>query len=299
MLDNIKSIYILKIIVGNINRKTCLKLFRYSKKFQNKLNIEKEEYKTFLQTIIELKMENNKDFLTYEDKFINYIGNKSNYHIYFDDNINEIQRNYTSKKDNVSKIKIFIDKNVKSFKGLFKDAETVTEINFIKFNRKNIINMRSMFSGCKKLNKLNLSIFNTENVTDMGYMFFSCKELKELNLSKFNTSNVKLMNNMFYACSSLEELNIDNFDTSNVTDMKFMFKDCSELKKLNISHFNTKNVINMNKMFKNCYSLRDLKVSNFRLDKLLYNDFMFSLCPKELKDKVRKQINLKEEAFYD
>ena len=74
--------------------------------------------------------------MTYEDKFINYIGNKSNYHIYFDDNINEIQRNYASKKDNVSKIKIFIDKNVKSFQGLFKDAESVTEINFIKFIEK-------------------------------------------------------------------------------------------------------------------------------------------------------------------
>ena len=55
----------------------------------------------------------------------------------------------------------------------------------------------------------------------------------------------------------------------------------------------------MNKMFKNCYSLRDLNISNFKLDKLLYCDFMFLLCPQKLKDKVRKQMNLREEAFYN
>ena len=123
------------------------------------------------------------------------------YHIYFNDNKEEIKRKYFNKNDNVSKIKIIIDYQVKSFGHLFFDCKCIGYICFKKFYRSNINNMEGMFDGCSSLKELNLSNFNTNNVTKMGGMFFGCSSLKELNLSNFNTNNVTLMYEMFYGCS--------------------------------------------------------------------------------------------------
>ena len=54
------------------------------------------------------------------DKFINI--NKENekyYHIYFDNNKEEIKRNYLNENEQIKLIKIIIDYQVKSFKKLF------------------------------------------------------------------------------------------------------------------------------------------------------------------------------------
>ena len=136
MLDGIKNNLILKIIIQNISQKICLKLFKYSKKFKNKLNIDKKEYKTYLQIEVELKLVDKEHYYNDEIKFINYIDGRSNYHIYLDNEKNEIQRNYITKEENVSKIKVIIDKNVKKLNGLFSCRDLISEINFIKFNRK-------------------------------------------------------------------------------------------------------------------------------------------------------------------
>ena len=112
--------------------------------------------------------------------------NESYYHIYFNGKKKEIKRNYYTKNDNIKKINIIMDKEIKSFKDLFFDCMCIEKINFIKFNRNDINNMNSMFSNCKYLKELNLNNFNTDNVTDMNYMFNNCKYLKELNLNNFN-----------------------------------------------------------------------------------------------------------------
>ena len=70
------------------------------------------------------------------------------YHIYLDDSKNEIKRNYITKKDKFSKIKIIIDYEIKSLIELFKDCPFIYSINFIKFNRRDITNINNMFSGC-------------------------------------------------------------------------------------------------------------------------------------------------------
>ena len=325
MLNGVKSDFILKKLKLYLNQIKYLKIFKYTKNFQQKLNIDINEYKTFLQIEIELKIYQDDPYLEGEgENFINYAGNKSNYHIYFENEEKESKRNYISKKDNISKIRIIIDRDIKSFKELF-SYSSAREINFIKFNRKDITNMNSMFKECSYLNKLYLSNFNTENVSDMRNMFSFCSELKELDLSKFNTSNVLYMNNMFECCAKLEHLDLKNFDTSKVlnmssmfsyceslryldlgnfntikvTDMSFMFEYCSSLKKIEIKNFNTENVINMRYMFKKCKLLMDLDISKFKLNNLLYIDFMFTGCSKELKNKIRSQIVLKEEAFYN
>ena len=56
------------------------------------------------------------------------------------------KRNYLN--ENVKKIKIIIDYQIKSFEGLFEDCECIEYINFKKFYRNNINNMKSMFCGC-------------------------------------------------------------------------------------------------------------------------------------------------------
>ena len=97
--------------------------------------------------------------------------NEIYYHIYFNDNKEEIKRNNLNENDNVSKIKIIIDYQVKSFKELFYRCYCIEYIYFKKFYRKNINNMEDMFLECSSLKELNLSNFNTNNVTNMEYMF--------------------------------------------------------------------------------------------------------------------------------
>ena len=86
-----------------------------------------------------------------------------------------------NEEDKVTKIKIIIDYQVKSF-SLFYKCECIESINFKKFYRDNITDMSWMFRGCSSLKELNLNNFNTNNVTDMSYMFYECRSLKELNL---------------------------------------------------------------------------------------------------------------------
>ena len=63
--------------------------------------------------------------------------------------------------EEVKKIKIIIDYQVKSFKELFGYCYCVGSIIFKKFYRNNITDMSYMFSGCTSLEELNLSNFNT------------------------------------------------------------------------------------------------------------------------------------------
>ena len=72
----------------------------------------------------------------------------------------------------MTKIRIIIDYQIKSFKNLFKYCKCIEYINFIKFNRNNITNMSSMFNECSLLKELNITNFNTNNVINMRYMFY-------------------------------------------------------------------------------------------------------------------------------
>ena len=59
--------------------------------------------------------------------------NDKYYHIYFNDNKEEIKRNYLNENDNVTKLKIIIDYQVKSFDSLFSNCECIEYICFKKF----------------------------------------------------------------------------------------------------------------------------------------------------------------------
>jgi len=251
IFKKIKSDYFLQKLFNNLLKKKLLDIVKYNKNIKDRINISIKDYKEYSEIYssieIEMKPVNNK-----YGRFINMNENEIYYHIYFNDNKEEIKRNYINENENVSKLKIILDYQVKSFKDLFKNCECIESLKFKKFNRNNINDMSYMFNGCSSLEELNLSNFNINNVTDMSYMFCFCSSLKELNLSNFNTDNVTNMRCMFCFCFSLQELNLSNFNTDNVTYMTYMFYGCSSLKELNLSNFNTNNVINMESMFFGC-----------------------------------------------
>ena len=173
-LKNIKSKYILEKIFDNMKITKCLNIIRYNKNIQKRLSKNINDYKEYLQTLIEIipSQSNNKN----QNKFMN-ITNQNFYHIYFNDNKSEIKRNYIGIFDEVSKIKVLIDYEVKSINGLFEGCECIKEVNFIKMNRKDINDLSKLFEGCSSLTILDLSNLNTINAIDMRNMLTNCCSL--------------------------------------------------------------------------------------------------------------------------
>ena len=263
-LDNIKSVYTIKIIFEHIKKNKYLSIIKYNKKMQNRLKLTINDYKEYSQLYspieIELKLVKN----TYSNQaFINITDdNKKYFHIFFNDSNKEA--NFSNlNHEKIEKVKIIIDHQIISFGYLFL-CTRIEEIYFKKFYRTNIIDMRSMFDCCTSLKKVDMSIFITNNVTNMQRMFNGCESLKELNLSKFNTNNVTNMEKMFCRCKSLKELNLENFNTNKVKDMSHMFEECESLKNLNVSSFNIDQVTNMYNMFFGCSNrlLDSVKLQN-------------------------------------
>ena len=229
-LNNIKSDYFIRKIFDNIKTRISLEIIKYNIRIQKRINININNYKEFSELYSSIEVE----IIPMKNKATNFIMIKEEdrkyFHIYFDDNKEEVKRKYYSElndRDEVSKIKIIIDYQVKSFQDLFKYCKFVESINFKKFIRNNITDMSGMFFH-SSFKEINLSNFNTDNVTDMSLMFYNCSSLKELNLSKFNTNKVTDMYCMFNGCKSLKELNLSNFNTNNVKNMSEMFSFCSD-----------------------------------------------------------------------
>ena len=194
IIENIKSRYILSKIYDNMSIKKKLEIVKYNKNVQNRLNLGVKDYKEYSETFTPIEIE----IIPTKDKcgqFININENeKSYFHIYFNDNKKEIKNKYRiNKEDKVTKIKLIIDYQVKSFEKLFEYCDCIESINFKKFYRNNINNMIKMFYECSSLKEINLSNFNTSNVKNMGYMFYYCSSLKKINLSNFNTGKVIYM----------------------------------------------------------------------------------------------------------
>ena len=244
-----------------------LEIVKYNKILQKRLNLCLNDYKEYSQfyspIVIELGLFDDK-----YDKFINIPNNeKRYYHIYFDNANEEIKRNFLNQNEKIKMIKIIIDYQVNSFKGLFDNCQCINSINFKKFHRIN------MFSRCSSLQKINLSNFNTNNVTNMSYMFHDCSSLKEINLFNFSTNNVINMSYMFSKCSSLLELNLLNFNTINVKYMSEMFYGCKSLESIDLSSFNTNNVTNMSDMFSGCESLEIENIKIKKNEEKILNEF--------------------------
>ena len=185
-----------------MSERKYLETIRYNKSIQKRINININHYKAYSETKTSIEL----DIIPMKGKYGKFINikeeDKKYFHIYFNNNKKkEIENTSLYKYDNVSKISIIIDYQIKSFERLFEYCDFIEYIYFKKFYRNNITDMTSMFYGCSSLKELNLSNFNTNNVNNMYGMFRGCSSLKELNLSNFNTNNVTNMIAMFFGCS--------------------------------------------------------------------------------------------------
>ena len=138
IFKNLKSDYFIRIIFNNLQKRRALEIVKYNKNIKNRINININNYKEYLEKYspieIEIKPIKNK-----KGKFITILEeNKKFIHIYFNNDKEEIKRNYFEDNEQIKKIKIIIDFKVKSFKELFKDSECVESINFNKFHMNNI-----------------------------------------------------------------------------------------------------------------------------------------------------------------
>ena len=214
IIENLKSDYFLQKLYDIMPKKKKLEIVKYNKRIQNRLNLSIKDYKEYSETFTPIEIE----IIPAKGKYGKFIkvdeNDKLYYHIYFNDNKEEIKNKYRIKEENgvtkheyyfeeedkVTKIKIIIDYQVKSFKELFYKCECIESINFKKFYRNNITDMSFMFCDCSSLKELNLTNFNTNQVYDMSWMFSGCSSLKELNLANFNTNNVTNLISMFSGC---------------------------------------------------------------------------------------------------
>ena len=170
-LKNIKSNLTFKKIMSNLQRNNLLNIVKYNKIFQQKLNININDYKDFCEIEIEIIPAADK-----YGKFIN-ISNKEDrkyFHIYFNDNEEEIKKIYLVKNEKIKKIKLIIDYKVTSFYRLFEDCKCIESVYFKKCNRENIKDLRFMFDNCDSLKKVNFNKFKAENVTDISYFKWQC-----------------------------------------------------------------------------------------------------------------------------
>ena len=140
--EKLKSKYILKYIFDYFERNKLLEIVKYNKKMKKKLELSVKDYKDYSKIEIELIPANNK-----YGKFINILenSNKINYHIYFNDSKKNSKKYCLTKYDNVKKVRIIIDNQIKSFYELFSNCECIESITFKRFYRRNITNMAYMF----------------------------------------------------------------------------------------------------------------------------------------------------------
>ena len=134
---NIKSKYILQKIFNNLEKKKSFNIIKYNKNIKKSLDININDYKEYSENYssieIEIKPVKNKCDSKC-DQFINIKKeNEGYYHIYFNNNKDEIKRNFIDKGEKIENIKIIIDYQIKSFESLFENCCNIESINFKKF----------------------------------------------------------------------------------------------------------------------------------------------------------------------
>ena len=111
----IKSDYFLQKLFNNIQKKISLEIIKYNINIQKRLNININNYKNFSELYSSIELE----IIPIQNEYGSFINikeeDKNYFHIYFNNNKEEIKKTEIDKKDKVSKIIIIIDYQIKSF----------------------------------------------------------------------------------------------------------------------------------------------------------------------------------------
>ena len=109
-----------------MQKRIALKIITYNINIQKKLNININSYKDFSEIELEMIPIQNK-----YGSFINIQNEDKNYfHIYCNNNKDEIKKTKLNKTDKISKINIIINYQIESFKELFYYCKCFKSINF-------------------------------------------------------------------------------------------------------------------------------------------------------------------------
>ena len=106
ILQNIKSNYFLERIYDNILKKKSLDIVKYNKRLQNRINLSIKDYKEYSEKFSSIEIE----IIPCNNKYGQFINIKKNekifYHIFFNDNKEEIENKYSiNKVDKFKKLK--------------------------------------------------------------------------------------------------------------------------------------------------------------------------------------------------
>jgi len=131
---NIKSDYFIQRLFNNIPKKVSLKIIKNNMNIQKRLNININSYKDFSEKYSSIELEIVPIQYGFGGPFIKIIEEDNKYfHIYFNDNKEEIKRTKIDEEDKISKITIIIDYQIESFYDLFRHCTCIEYINFKKF----------------------------------------------------------------------------------------------------------------------------------------------------------------------
>ena len=91
-IENIKSDFFLEKLYDNIQKKKKLEIVKYNKKIQNRVKLSIKDYKEYLETFTPIEIE----IIPAKGKYGKFIkvdeNDKLYYHIYFNDNKEEIKK---------------------------------------------------------------------------------------------------------------------------------------------------------------------------------------------------------------
>ena len=123
--NGIKSNYILKQIFNNLDEYKTLQILKYNYCYQKKLNLSLDDYIDYKKIHLEIIPIN----IGEENTFINFPEeHKSYFHIYFNNDEKEANKNYFTNNEKVTKVKIVIDNEITSLNGLFRFCECIEKL---------------------------------------------------------------------------------------------------------------------------------------------------------------------------
>ena len=120
--EKVKNDNFIEKLFNNMQKKRLLNILIYNKNMKKRININSDDYKEYSETYSSIEIEIEiKPVVNKYDKIINFKReDEKYYHIYFNNDKEEIKRNYINKREEIETIKIIIDYQIKSFEGLFR-----------------------------------------------------------------------------------------------------------------------------------------------------------------------------------